>query len=81
MGGERPFVLFFGQTPRQPEVAKDDVTFLVYQNVGGFEVPVDDVGRVKIVDRAQEIIKHDLVMLLGEREPLRLLVFEQLFEI
>lgn len=60
MAGHRPIVLFLGETPGESEVAKYHVAVRVYQNVGGLEISVANVGRVQEINAAEQIVENDL---------------------
>lgn len=53
----------FGQGARQAEVAQFDVEVLGEQDVVWLDVPVDDVGRVDVLEAAQDLV-HDFQKIL-----------------
>ena len=77
MAGNRHVVLFLGETPGETEVAKYHVAVRVYQNVGGLQISVANVGRVQEINAAEQIIEHDLEVLLSKSESLGLVVPEK----
>lgn len=60
--------------PREPEVTKLSPTIIVNQNVGRLDVPMENVGGVQVVQRADNIVHYYLDVLLAEVE---LLVLRQ----
>lgn len=50
----------------QPKVAQLGPAIVVDEDVGWLDVPVHDVGRVQVVQRAEDVVHDDLDVLLAE---------------
>ena len=62
--------------PRQPEVADFEIAGCVQQEVAGLQIPVEDVGRVDVLESPENLIEEVADVVIAQ--PLRL---EQLVEI
>lgn len=67
-------------TPSKTEIAKSDTTVTVYEQITGFQVSVQQVGRVDVIQRAQGVVEHrDDVVLFEDGSPVH--GVQDLFEV
>ena len=59
------------QGPREPEVTKPCLGLAIDQDIGGFNISMDHIGRMHELKIAEQIVKHDLQMFRRQSSVLR----------
>lgn len=56
-----------GETTRQTEITDLQFAVGIHQQVSGFQISVEDVGRVDVLETAEDLVDEGLEMGIGQR--------------